>query len=140
MADRVWARIRKEFIEVFRDRRSLGIILIQPAILLLLFGYAINTTVEHVATIVLGQADDRVSREVVARAGGAGRAAVAGDQRGPRSMIRTLRAAASSGLMTAEYRQKIRSGAGSGRSISYGAVAWNVPSSLPEPPRGWWLT
>jgi ABC-2 type transport system permease protein len=60
---RVAALIRKEFIQIARDRRTLAIILVQPAILLLLFGYAINTTVEHLPTIVLDQAGDRVSRD-----------------------------------------------------------------------------
>jgi ABC-2 type transport system permease protein len=62
---RVSALIRKEFIQIVRDRRTLAIILVQPAILLLLFGYAINTTVEHLPTIVLDQAGDRVSRDFI---------------------------------------------------------------------------
>jgi ABC-2 type transport system permease protein len=57
--------MRKEFIHIARDPRTLGMVLLMPVVQLLLFGYAINTTVEHLPTVVLDQADDRLSREFV---------------------------------------------------------------------------
>ncbi|MCX6021710.1 MAG: ABC transporter permease, partial [Chloroflexi bacterium] len=47
----------------FRDPRTLIIIIVQPALQLLMFGYAITTTVDHIPTVVLDQASDRASRE-----------------------------------------------------------------------------
>src|SRR5262245_3265595 len=40
-------------------------VLLMPVAQLLLFGYAINTTVAHLPTVVLDQADDRRSRDFV---------------------------------------------------------------------------
>jgi ABC-2 type transport system permease protein len=57
--------MRKEFIHIARDPRTLGMVLLMPVAQLLLFGYAINTTVEHLPTVVLDQADERLSREFV---------------------------------------------------------------------------
>jgi ABC-2 type transport system permease protein len=66
VASRLLALVRKEFIQIWRDPRTLALVLVMPAVQLLLFGYAINTTVEHLPTIVLDQANDRLSREFVA--------------------------------------------------------------------------
>src|SRR5438067_8195790 len=60
---RVRALVRKEFIQVLRDPRTLLIIILQPALMLLLFGYAINTTVDHIPTAVLDRSGDRASHE-----------------------------------------------------------------------------
>ncbi|HZR98540.1 MAG TPA: ABC transporter permease [Chloroflexota bacterium] len=66
MPSRVLALICKEFIQIWRDPRTLALVLVMPAAQLLLFGYAINTTVEHLPTVVFDQAQDRLSREFVA--------------------------------------------------------------------------
>src|SRR2546423_15260795 len=59
---RVWSIVAKEFIQIRRDPRTLAIVLVMPLMQLLLFGYAINTTVDHIATVVLDQARDAQSR------------------------------------------------------------------------------
>ena len=46
---------RKEFRQIARDRLTLGILLLVPAFFLLLFGYALNWDIRHVAIAV----DDR---------------------------------------------------------------------------------
>jgi ABC-2 type transport system permease protein len=66
MFTRVWAVARKEFIQIVRDRRTLALVLVMPAIQLLMFGYAINTTVDHIPTVVYDPVQDSVSREFVA--------------------------------------------------------------------------
>jgi ABC-2 type transport system permease protein len=66
VTSRLLSLIHKEFIQIWRDPRTLALVLLMPAAQLLLFGYAINTTVEHLPTIVLDQAGDRLSREFVA--------------------------------------------------------------------------
>jgi ABC-2 type transport system permease protein len=58
----VWAIVAKEFIQIRRDPRTLAIVLVMPLMQLILFGYAINTTVDHIATVVLDQAHDAQSR------------------------------------------------------------------------------
>src|SRR5919205_2172325 len=59
---RVWSIVYKEFIQIRRDPRTLAIVLLMPLMQLVLFGYAINTTVDHIATVVLDQAHDSQSR------------------------------------------------------------------------------
>lgn len=57
--------IRKEFIQMRRDRLTLGMMLMIPAIQLLLYGYAINTDVQHLRTIVYDQSRTPESRGLV---------------------------------------------------------------------------
>src|SRR5437879_10730868 len=66
MLARVWSIVAKEFIQIRRDPRTLAIVLVMPLMQLILFGYAINTTVDHIATVVLDQARDEQSRGFVA--------------------------------------------------------------------------
>ncbi len=66
MLDRILSLVRNECLHIIRDPRTLGLALVVPVINLLLFGYAINVTVEHVPTVVLDQANDRLSRAFVA--------------------------------------------------------------------------
>jgi ABC-2 type transport system permease protein len=63
---RVWSIVAKEFIQICRDPRTLAIVLVMPLMQLILFGYAINTTVDHIATVVLDQARDAQSRGFLA--------------------------------------------------------------------------
>ena len=63
MNTRILSIIRKEFIQVKRDPRSLAIILVVPALQLLMFGYAVTTNVDHIATVVFNQAMDGRSRD-----------------------------------------------------------------------------
>jgi ABC-2 type transport system permease protein len=62
MIARIWSIVVKEFIQIRRDPRTLAIVLAMPLMQLILFGYAINTTVDHIATIVLDQSRDAQSR------------------------------------------------------------------------------
>ena len=45
--------VRKELIQLLRDRRSLFMLFLSPILQLLVYGYAVTTEVHHVATIVL---------------------------------------------------------------------------------------
>jgi ABC-2 type transport system permease protein len=58
--------LRKEFIQMRRDRLTLGMMVGIPAIQLALFGFAIRTEVRHLPTIVLDEARTRESRELIA--------------------------------------------------------------------------
>jgi ABC-2 type transport system permease protein len=63
MLQRILAIIQKEFSQALRDRVTLGIMLSMPLIQLILFGYAINTNVLHIATAVADQSLDASSRD-----------------------------------------------------------------------------
>lgn len=58
---------RKELQQLRRDRLTLAMMSIQPVIMLLLFGYAINTDVRHILTVVYDQDDSAESRDLVQR-------------------------------------------------------------------------
>jgi ABC-2 type transport system permease protein len=65
MWQRIWSVIQKEFIQTFRDRRTLLIQLSIPLIQLVLFGYAITMNVQHIPTVVADQSRDAASRAYV---------------------------------------------------------------------------
>jgi ABC-2 type transport system permease protein len=50
---RLWAIARKEAIQLRRDARSLGLAFVLPVIMLVLFGYAITTDVQHITTAIV---------------------------------------------------------------------------------------
>lgn len=59
---RFWPMLWKEFIQMRRDRLTLGMILGLPAIQLMLFGYAIQTDVRHLRLLVLDESRSAESR------------------------------------------------------------------------------
>lgn len=62
---RLKALLKKEFIQMRRDPLTLGIMLIMPIMQLLVFGYAINTDVKHLPTIVFDQCLQQDSRDLL---------------------------------------------------------------------------
>jgi ABC-2 type transport system permease protein len=65
MLKRIWTVIQKEFIQTFRDRRTLIIQLSMPIIQLLLMGYAIDMNVDHIPLVVADQSHDSASQAYV---------------------------------------------------------------------------
>ena len=67
----MWERIKrmlvKEFIEIFRDPRMKAMIFVVPILQLIIFSYAANTDVRHVATAVYDLDNTVSSRELVSR-------------------------------------------------------------------------
>jgi ABC-2 type transport system permease protein len=61
-----WPMLRKEFIQMRRDRLTLGMMIGIPAIQLALFGFAIRTEVRHLPTVVLDESRTSDSRRLVA--------------------------------------------------------------------------
>lgn len=55
----------KEFIHIFRDRRLLMMIILMPIIQLLIYGYAINTDVKHLALAVYDEDQTYLSRRLI---------------------------------------------------------------------------
>ena len=66
MMRRFWPMFRKEFIQMRRDRLTLMIMVGLPVIQLLMFGYAIQTDVKHVPTVVLDESRTPESRDLIA--------------------------------------------------------------------------
>lgn len=57
--------IKKEFIQIRRDKASFGIALMMPIMMILLFGYAVSTQLENISMTVLDQSQTRQSRELI---------------------------------------------------------------------------
>ncbi len=64
---RTWAIARKEFIHIYRDSRSLALVILMPALLMLLFGYAVTLDVKNVPMAVLDRVQDQESRSFIQR-------------------------------------------------------------------------
>ncbi len=62
---RIFAIIRKEFIQILRDRRTLIFTLLMPIIQLVLLGYAANSDVRNVPLAVLDQSRSSQSRALL---------------------------------------------------------------------------
>ena len=58
---------RKELLQLRRDRLTLAMMVVMPVVLLLLFGYAINTDVRHIPTLVDDQDHSADSRDLARR-------------------------------------------------------------------------
>ena len=63
---RLTAIFLKEFLQLKRDRGTLGMIVAIPLLQLTLFGYAINTDPKHLPTALLVHDDGPLARSVVA--------------------------------------------------------------------------
>ncbi len=62
---RLWAIARKEALQLRRDARSLGLAFVLPVIMLVLFGYAITTDVEHITTAIVDRDHTPESRALI---------------------------------------------------------------------------
>lgn len=59
--------IRKEFFHIFRDRRTMLILLGMPIVQIILFGFAITTEVKNVRVAVLAPSNDVATRRIIDR-------------------------------------------------------------------------
>ncbi len=57
--------VRKEFRQIRRDKRALGVLLFIPSMMLIMFGYALNFDVKHSAIAVYDEDNSKTSREFV---------------------------------------------------------------------------
>ncbi|MEO6938536.1 MAG: ABC transporter permease [Candidatus Kapaibacterium sp.] len=60
---RVWPVIKKEFRQIARDKRSLGVLLVVPAFMLIMFGYALNYDVKNIPLALLDEDHSATSRD-----------------------------------------------------------------------------
>lgn len=61
------AFVKKEFYHIFRDRRTMLILLGMPVIQIILFGFAITTEVKNVRLAVLDPSNDAMTRKIIDR-------------------------------------------------------------------------
>ena len=70
----MWNRLKqmliKEFIQVFRDKRSRFVLFVPPLLQMMIFGYAATLDIKHVATAVLDYDDTYESRDLVSHFSG----------------------------------------------------------------------
>jgi ABC-2 type transport system permease protein len=83
----------KELLQLRRDRLTLGMTVALPLMQLLLFGYAINTDVRHIPTVVYDQDRTPESRELARAMAATGFYDLVGDVRDWDEIERALRAA-----------------------------------------------
>ena len=67
MFGRLKQMLIKEFIQVFRDKRTRFLLFVPPIIQMLVFGYAATYDIHHVPTVVLDLDHSQQSRELVSR-------------------------------------------------------------------------
>ncbi len=65
MNSRIASIIRKEFIHISRDFRTLVIVILLPVVMLFLYGFAINLEIQNIETIVLDHDNSPDSRALV---------------------------------------------------------------------------
>ncbi|WP_027364080.1 ABC transporter permease [Desulfotruncus alcoholivorax] len=63
--NRILAVLHKEFLQMRRDRMTLALVFMLPLVQLLLFGYAIQTEVRHISTVVFDQSLSAESRDLL---------------------------------------------------------------------------
>ena len=67
MQKRIWAFIKIEFFHIFRDRRTMLILLGMPVLQIILFGFAITTELNHSRVAVLDPSKDAVTTRITER-------------------------------------------------------------------------
>ena len=64
MKSRIGAMVKKEFIQLSRDRRTLAMMILLPVIWLVAFGYAVSFDIDQIRVAVVDQAENEASREL----------------------------------------------------------------------------
>ena len=109
---RFWPMLWKEFIQMRRDRLTLGMMTVLPAVQLMLFGYAIQTDVRHLPTVVLDESRTSDSRRLIGVIANTGNFQIVGEvasREALRAEIMASRAAAGL-VIPPEYARDLRAG------------------------------
>lgn len=67
MRARLWQMLIKEFIQVFRDKRTRFVLIVPPIVQVLVFGYAATYEIHNVPVAVLDLDHSQASRDLIAR-------------------------------------------------------------------------
>jgi ABC-2 type transport system permease protein len=95
----LWALIKKEFLQIRRDPRTLGMVLFAPVVMLLLYGYAISFDIHHIAIIVCDQDNSQESRQFIKGFSSSEYFDVIGYESNPESLLGYLDAAKARGVL-----------------------------------------
>ena len=100
----------KELLQLRRDRLTLAMMAVMPVVLLLLFGYAINTDVRHIPTLVDDHDRSAASRDLARRMEATGFYDLVGDVHGYDEIERALRSgrARAALVVPPRYRRRPR--------------------------------
>jgi ABC-2 type transport system permease protein len=63
----LWRVIVKEFLQLRRDRKMIPVIFVAPVVQIVVFGFAVNTDVTNVPTVLVDQDRSTASRDLVTR-------------------------------------------------------------------------
>ncbi|HEX9578511.1 MAG TPA: ABC transporter permease [Myxococcales bacterium] len=88
---RLWSIALKELLQLRRDRLTLAMMLALPVLQLMLFGYAIDTDVRHIPTVVYDQDRSAQSRDFAQRMRATGFYDLKGEVRGYDEIERAMR-------------------------------------------------
>jgi ABC-2 type transport system permease protein len=112
MLNRPLAIAWKELLQLRRDRLTLAMMVALPLVQLMLFGYAINTDVRHMPTVVFDQDRSAASRSLVARLEATGFYDIAGHVHSHDDIARAMRSGTArvALVIPARYGASIRSG------------------------------
>jgi ABC-2 type transport system permease protein len=102
----------KELLQLRRDRMTLAMMAVLPIVQLLLFGYAINTDVRHVPTVIFDQDHSAASRELGQSLQVTGFYDILGEVRSYAEIEKALRSgrARAALVIPAKYASNLRSG------------------------------
>lgn len=92
MNTRTWVIAHKELLQLRRDRLTLAMMIVLPIVQLLLFGYAINTDVRHIPSVLYDQDHSAQSRDLARSLEATGFYDFVGDVGGYEDIQRALRA------------------------------------------------
>jgi len=109
---RLWAMLLKEFIQMRRDRGTLGILLVVPIMQLTIFGYAIRQDVRNLPTVVYDASRTQESRALVQRFDATGNFRIRGEVSSYAEALRRVddgRARAAI-VIDADYARRIKRG------------------------------
>ena len=109
---RFWPMLWKEFIQMRRDRLTLMMVTTLPAFQLVLFGYAIQTDVRNLPTVVLDESRTSESRRLISVMGNSSNFRIVGDVANRVELRAEIQASrASAGLVIPpDYARDIRAG------------------------------
>ncbi len=72
MTRRIAALIRKEFLHITRDLRSLAVVFLMPVLMILIYGYAVTFDIREITLAVLDSSRSAESRELIRSLTGSG--------------------------------------------------------------------
>jgi ABC-2 type transport system permease protein len=115
----LWRVIVKEFLQIRRDRKMIPVIFVAPVVQILVFGFAVNTDVTDVPTVLVDQDRSSTSRDLVSRFAASGYFEIVGNEEQPGAVDRWLATgrAQLALVVGAGFGERLRTGRGAALQI-----------------------